>query len=98
MNNNKNNNPNSQEDKNNDTIMEEKEIFLTFTFKKRNEQVYIDVNGDEIFSDVIKKLEMKYQWMKDIPDKTYLYKNKKLDIKKSINNLGLKNNYDITVE
>ena len=97
INNNLNNNANLKNDDNNDTIMEDKEIFLTFTFKKKNEQVYIDVNGDEIFNNVIIKLEKKYQWIKDIPNRQYYNKSKKIDPTKSINDLKLKNNSDITV-
>ena len=35
--------------------------------------------------------------MKDIKNKEYYNKTKKIDIKKTINKLGLKNNSDITV-
>ena len=101
MNSYKNNNVNSQENNNYDTIMEEKEekdIFLTFTFKEKNEQVYMDVNYDEKFSDIIIKLKNKYQWMKDIQINKYLIKKKEIkDINKTIRELGLDNNYDITV-
>ena len=42
-------------------------------------------------------MEKKYQWMKDIPIKKYIYNKKEIKQNKTINELKLKNNSDITV-
>ena len=72
-------------------------IFLTFTFKKYNKQIFIDVLEDLLFSQVIKELEDKYNWLKKINNKLYYFEGNKLDKSKSIKDLGIKDNSDITI-
>ena len=40
---------------------------------------------------------MKYQWMRDIPTKKYIYNKKEIEQNKTIKELKLKNNSDISV-
>jgi hypothetical protein len=72
-------------------------IFLTFTFKKYNKQIFIDVLENILFSQVIKELEDKYNWLKKIKNKLYYLDGNELDKNKYIKDLGIKDNSDITV-
>ena len=59
--------------------------------------MYLDVNGNEIFSDIIMNLEEKYSFLKGMKNKQYFYKNKEIDLNKTINSLNIKDNSDITI-
>ena len=78
----------------------ENEIFVTFTFQKNKEQIYIDVDKYATFSNALAMLENKYNWLKKIKQKKY-YLNKKEIEPKSFNNtltkLQIKDNSDIII-
>ena len=50
-------------------------IFVIFTFKKNEKQIFINVDENETFGNAIRKLEVKYNWLKLISGKIYLYNN-----------------------
>ena len=81
------------------TQLNNKNIFLTFTFEKFNKQIFIDVNGNEKFFEVIKQLEEKYFWFKKANKSSFYYKGKIINnYNLTINQLGIGNNSDITIK
>jgi len=96
-----NNNPNNQnlqsKNHNNKKNNNNNLIFLTFTFKKYNKQIFIDVLDNILFSQVIKELEDKYAWLKKIKKKLYYFEGIELNENKNIKEYGIKDNSDITV-
>ncbi len=94
-NNNNNNNINNQNNNNN---MRKKDIFITFTFAKYNKQIFIDVNGEDLFQNVLKELEDKYNWLKSLNGKKYFYNNEDItNSPKTINKLKLVDNSNIVI-
>ena len=78
-----------------------KMIFITFTYKENNKQIFLDTNENEIFENIIIQLKEKYLWLKDLKNLAYYFNNKKLsknDYKTSAKNLGLKDNSNIIIE
>mgnify|MGYP003571550055 CR=1 FL=1 len=73
-------------------------IFVTFTFKKYNKQIFLDIYENMLFKDVIIQLEEKYSWLKSIKNKYYYFKDKKIDINKTVKNLNIKDNSDIIIQ
>jgi hypothetical protein len=76
------------------------EIFVTFTFKKNGEQIYIDVDKNEKFGNALNILEHKYNWLKKIIHKKYYLGKKEIkinDFNKTLNELGIKDNSDIII-
>ena len=73
-------------------------IFVTFTFKKYNKQIFLDFYKNMLFKDVIIQLEEKYSWLKSIKNKYYYFKDKKIDINKTVKNLNIKDNSDIIIQ
>ena len=73
-------------------------IFVTFTLKKNLKQMYIDVNENESFGNMIKILEDKYSFLKNIPNKTYSYKGKIItDFNQTLKHLNINENSDIFI-
>ena len=60
-------------------------------------QIFIEVNEDEIFKDIIDKLEEKYNWLKINENKKYYFNNIIINKNKSIKNLNIKNNDNIMI-
>ena len=78
----------------------EKPVFLTFTFKKYNKQIFIDVDDNDIFQNVIIELEEKYDWLKSINGRKYFLNNreiKKNEFSKTVKNLGIIDNSNIVI-
>ena len=72
-------------------------IFIKFTFKKVK-QIYIDVDKNSKFKDVLSQLEDKYEWLKDIENKYYIFNDKKIeDFNQNILDLGIKDSSDIFI-
>ena len=72
-------------------------IFIKFTFKKVK-QIYIDVDKNSKFKDVLSQLEDKYEWLKDIENKYYIFNDKKIeDFNQNIFELGIKDSSDIFI-
>ena len=63
-------------------IKREGEITIYFDFKN-GKQIYIDINKKTIFSEVIKELKEKYEWLNNINIKYFLYNGKYIDVDKS---------------
>ena len=83
--NNMNFNMNNFNNKNNNIpLLKSKNIFLTFILNGK--QIFIESNENEIFKDIISKLEKKYNWVKSINKKAYFYNNKEI----TMQNLTLK--------
>ena len=77
-------------------IENEKEINLYFLFKNGKE-LYLDVKESFIFEKVIKQLNEKYLWLKNIEIKEYLFEKRKIDDKKSVKENKLKDNSTIYI-
>ena len=91
INNNINNNNNGNENEN------EEEINLYFIFKNGKE-LYLDVKKSLPFSEVIKKLEEKYLWLKDnIKIKEYQFNGKKIDKNQIVKYIGLEDESEINI-
>ena len=72
-------------------------IFIKFAFKKVK-QIYIDVDKNSKFKDVLFQLEDKYEWLKDIQNKYYIFNDKKIeDFNQNIFELGIKDSSDIFI-
>ena len=78
----------------------ENEIFVTFTFQKNKEQIYIDVDKYATFSNALAMLENKYNWLKKIRQKKYYLNKKEIEPKnfdKTLTKLHIKDNSDIII-
>ena len=85
------NNPNQQ-------IQQENLIFVTFTFKKNKKQIYLDLNENDTFENVLSQLVDKYNWLAMFKNKSFYFNNKKItDYKVSIKKLGIIENSDIII-
>ena len=72
--------------------------YLTFTFEKYNKNIFIEVDGNDKFIEVIKKLEEKYSWLKTINTKLYFYDEKQIEnFNMTLNELGIVEDSDIKV-
>ena len=99
-----NTNVNLQNDYNNTNIKKiskkKEEIFVTFTFQKNKEQIYLDIDKYETFINAIAMLEKKYNWLKKIRVKKYINEKKEIsqkDFNKTLNELGIQDNTDIII-
>ena len=64
--------------------------YLTFTFEKYNKNIFIEVDGNDKFIEVIKKLEKKYIWLETIKNKLYIYDKKQIgNFNLTLNELGI---------
>lgn len=80
------------------TKLNEQVVFLTFTFEKYNKNIFIEVDGNDKFIEVIKKLEEKYSWLTTITNKLYIYDKKQIgNFNLTINELGMVDGSDIKV-
>ena len=97
INNIKNNISNNNMNMNNFLI--KKSIFLTFIFEKYNKQIFINVNEEDKFEEVICKLEDKYNWLVPIEDKSYYYRDIKIeDFTKNVRDLNIVDNSKILIK
>ena len=97
LNNNNNNINNNNNPKPKRPQLSGKTIFITFTFQKEGKQIFIDSNENEKFFTVKKDLEEKYEWLKTM-DIKYYFKNNEITGDKSLKDLGIKDNSDITIK
>ena len=89
---NKNNNNNFQDE-------DENTIFVTFTFDINKKQIYLDVNENRTFENVISLLQDKYNWFGMIKNKKYFFNNQEItNYKLSLKNLGIKESSDIIIK
>ena len=73
---------------------------MTFTFKKYNKQIFIDVDDNDIFQNVIIELEEKYDWLKPINGRKYFLNNREIkrnEFSKTVKNLGIVDNSNIVI-
>ena len=96
---NNNNMNNTKIIENNIAHNQEKFIFITFTFAKNKKQIYIDVNENDSFENTINLIEEKYNWLRNIKERTYFLKDNKIsDYKLSLKQLGIFDNSDIIIK
>ena len=77
---------------------DKKQIVLYFRFEENGKEVYIDTEDNQTFSKIVKMLKKKYQWDDSIFDENKLsYNNKKINPKKTPNELGIKNEEKIMI-
>ena len=82
----------------NNTKLNEQIVFLTFTFEKYNKNIFIEVDGNDKFNEVIQKLEEKYSWLTTINNKIYYYNGNQIpNFNLTLNELGIVDNSDIKV-
>ena len=95
VNDNQNQNKMNQPPQNPDVI-----IFITFTLKKTKMQMYIDVDENAIFSDATKLLEEKYEYLRNIKNKSYSYQKNIIpenNYNKTLKELNIRDNSDILI-
>ena len=79
--------------------IQENPITIIFSFKKYKKQIYLDVNKNDSFENVLRQLEEKYNWLDQLKDKKYFFEGKYITNKNlTVDRLGLKDNSDITIE
>jgi hypothetical protein len=72
--------------------------YLTFTIEKYKKNIFIEVDGNDKFIEVIKKLEEKYIWLKTIKNKLYVYDEEQIgNYNFTLNELGIVEDSDIKV-
>jgi len=81
--------------KNNIPISKSQNIFLTFFLNGK--QLFIESNQNETFQAIISKLEKKYNWVKGINKKAYLYNNQVIDIQYTLKQLNIPDNSNIYI-
>ena len=87
--------------KNNDIDNSENFICIIFSFEKYNKQIFIDADENLEFREVIELLEEKYNWLRYIKERTYIFKNKEIEGEKmnySIKKLGICSNDLISIK
>ena len=93
MNQNNNNFRNQEKPKPKGTI-----IFITFTFEKNKEQIYLDADDGESFENILLQLEDKYNWLRKIINRTYFLESKPIvNHKLTLKQLGIVENSDISI-
>ena len=82
----------------NNTKLNEQLAYLTFIIEKYNRNIFIEVDRNDKFMEVIKKLEEKYSWLTTITNKLYIYDKKQIgNFNLTINELGMVDGSDIKV-
>ena len=74
-------------------------IFVSFTFKSNNKQIFIDIYPSETFGNAIKALEIKYKMTMQSTSK-YFFKKKEItkkDFGKTLNQLHIVDSSDISI-
>ena len=88
--------------KNNDmNNSEENLICIIFSFEEYNKQIFIDVNENLEFREVIELLEDKYIWLKYIKERAYIFKKKEItkeQMNYSVKKLGICYNDCISIK
>ena len=72
-------------------------ITIYFNFPKFGKKIYIDTEPDEKFSNVISELKEKYNWLKGLKNLKFYLGNKLLELNKTLNENGIKDNSDINI-
>ena len=99
INNHLNNFNNLQHQQKNKNISDVRDIFLLFTVSYNKRQIFLEVNSNMIFLDVVKELINKYSWLKiNINNTTFTREKDKISIDKTIEENGLKSNDEIIIE
>ena len=80
-----------QEDNNNSIIT------IYFKFRTNRKQIYLDINKNEKFYQAISKLKEKYNWLKQIRNLRFYFKNKEIDNNKSLSENGIIDNSEIII-
>ena len=76
----------------------ERLIFVTFTFEKYGKQIFLDVDENETFGDMVKELKEKYNWLRSLSIKKFFFNNKEINnFNKKVKELNLINNSDIKI-
>jgi len=73
-------------------------IHLNFIFKEYKKKIYLDINENELFSNTINQLEDKYQWLRRINGKQYFFHKNQIAQNKTIKEIGLVNNSNISIK
>jgi len=79
-----------------DKKINDKNITLLFKFSNEKE-LYLDVKESDSFEEVIKELIYKYDWVKNIKIVNYTFNGKKIDLKKTVKENGLRDNSYIMI-
>ena len=82
----------------NNNNQNESKIILYFIFEAKKNKIFIDVNENEIFQNIIKKLEEKYEWLKSIQNRIYIYNGGVINYSLSIKDLKIVDNSEITIK
>ena len=83
----------------NNTNLNEQLVFLIFIIEKYNRYLFIEVNENDKFEEVIKKLEEKYSWLATINNKLYIYDKKQIsNFNMTLNELGIVDDSEIKIE
>ena len=87
--------------KNNDISDSENFFCIIFNFEEYNKKIFIDVDENLQFREVIELLEEKYNWLRYIKERTYIFKNKEIageQMNYSIKKLGICSNDLISIK
>ena len=98
-NNNKISKQNVINNSNNTSLSDSKNmICLLFNFKEYNKEIYLDIYENEIFSNVIKELKIKYSWLNDLKNLKFSFNNREIDKNKKLKEIGLKDSSKIIID
>ena len=67
------------------------------TFFLNGKRLCIESNQNEEFQAIISKLEKKYNWVKGIDKKAYLYNNREINIQCTLRQLNIPDNSNIYI-
>ena len=76
---------------------EDEQITLFFYFSN-NKKLYIDVDTNLSFKQVVEELHSKYLWLKNIEIISFLFEGKKISFDKTVKEIGLKDNSIILIK
>ena len=82
----------------NNTKLNEQLAYLNFIIEKYNRKIFIEVNRNDKFEEVIKKKKKKYIWLATINNRLYIFDNKQIkNFNMTLNELGIVEDSDIKI-
>ena len=79
--------------------IQDNSITIYFLLKNANKNIFIDVNKNDKFSNVITELEEKYNWLQNSKSKKFYLNDIEItNFDLAVNNLGIENNTTISIE
>ena len=84
-------------DDDNTILQENRDKITIYFFLTNGKQIYIDINKNTKFYEVINQLKEKYEWLYSVKIKRFIYNNKEIDFGKTCEENGIKDSALISI-